>query len=652
MAWRIPVRICRDADSTHAESLRAYAHTFCRPSPTICVASAFFDLDPGHRDGILAHEIGHLLAGPKGNEEAADRAFEEATGVRIRYRDGDNGRCLQWLPPDDRRRLLGVFEFDFSGKRREVDAPDGDDVRFFVQSDGVRAELGSLEHAESVADVDREADVWAQEGRRRLGWRPLTRNPRHPRGALVPPEMQRIHGVDIRGRRRKNADDRLSRTAVVDGDGRPLVVYHATNRKFERFYPYSHFGSRASARDRARDLAEFSEDVVGRDAGRFRVHAVYLNIENPLRMQDLADVDAATGLPMNEAWERFFERNDLDQEAWDELTADEQDSYDEAPRPRGWEGEESVGTTLLEMGVIDMDEFDEKGRSNEGAFELLAEKGHDGIVYDNVVEDPGSESWINFREDQVMPASDPQELPSPRVMSNPQADADATALVQAAHETGAGGMVIRPGGKVSFVKNLGWLLKHAGKHLIRLVEIVTPVPGSNSAGLVVRFDDGTSYVALWASSSVLWDWLDRPVLHGAPAVWHDTAMGISSEGTIEKGMSGKPRGVLPNPDDDGRYFFVHACPGSTYEDIRDLRDSERRISRRTFAKKLAPGQWEWIRRELGYDRRLPISKADWQIPYFKGVYRGVPAVFLEHSRIEYIFTLDGCMGPTKAPRGG
>lgn len=187
MAWRIPVRICRDADATHAGSRRAYAHTFCCDPPTICVSSAFFDLSPGHRDGILAHEIGHILAGHDGDEEAADRAFEEATGVRIQYRDGEFGRCLQWLPEDDRRDLLGVFEFEFSGVRSDVKTPERDDVRFFVKSDGVKAELGSLEEAEALAAHDPGADVWAQEGRRRLGWRPISRNPRVKDAWKTPP---------------------------------------------------------------------------------------------------------------------------------------------------------------------------------------------------------------------------------------------------------------------------------------------------------------------------------------------------------------------------------------------------------------------------------------------------------------------------------
>lgn len=178
---RFVVRICREADSTHRESLRAYAHTFHRPSPMICVSSAFFGLPVGHACGVLAHEIGHLLAGPKAGEEAADRAFEEATGVRIQYRDGQHGRCLQWLPANDRRRLAGVFEFDFGGVRRDLDEPDGDDVRFLADAPGGRIELATLRDAEAHAEEHPDVDVWAQEGRRRLAWRPLARNPQDAR---------------------------------------------------------------------------------------------------------------------------------------------------------------------------------------------------------------------------------------------------------------------------------------------------------------------------------------------------------------------------------------------------------------------------------------------------------------------------------------
>ena len=174
---RIKVRICNDADRAHKGSLRAYGHTFCKNGPVICVASEFFGLPNGHRDGILAHEIGHLLAGPDAGEEEADRAFEEETGVRILYKDGPSGRCLQWLDKKDGKALIGVFEFEFEGRAKDAPGPDGDAVRFFAKDADGKRELDSLEEAESVAAGDPDVDVWASEGRRRLGWRPMARNP-------------------------------------------------------------------------------------------------------------------------------------------------------------------------------------------------------------------------------------------------------------------------------------------------------------------------------------------------------------------------------------------------------------------------------------------------------------------------------------------
>lgn len=97
----------------------------------------------------------------------------------------------------------------------------------------------------------------------------------------------------------------------------------------------------------------------------------------------------------------------------------------------------------------------------------------------------------------------------------------------------------------------------------------------------------------------------------------------------------------------GRYHFVHACPDSTYEDIQALATTEKDISLATFRRAIGPSQWNEIRANLGYDRHFPITK-DWHVRYYKGVYRGVPCVFLRHSRIEHIFTLDGKLGPSHA----
>ncbi len=96
---------------------------------------------------------------------------------------------------------------------------------------------------------------------------------------------------------------------------------------------------------------------------------------------------------------------------------------------------------------------------------------------------------------------------------------------------------------------------------------------------------------------------------------------------------------------DGKFIFVHSCPDSTYGDMLGLTSSETSIELPTFRRAIGPEQWAWIQGFLGYDRSFPISR-DWHVRYGKATYRDVPAVFLRHSRIEHIFTLNGRMGPS------
>ena len=172
---------------------------------------------------------------------------------------------------------------------------------------------------------------------------------------------------------------------VVDANGQPLRLYHGTNAQgIVEFKAFSHFGTAQAANDRAEALYDFSENVVKRDPGAFQVIPVYLNIRHPLRMPDLADIDSQTGQSLSD-----FEGKD-----------DGEDHY-----ARGWESEEAIGQTLLEMGIMNIDDFEEHGRDNREALEWLRDStAYDGIVYRNVVEDPGNDSYIIFNPSQVRSA--------------------------------------------------------------------------------------------------------------------------------------------------------------------------------------------------------------------------------------------------------
>lgn len=101
------------ADSEHERSRRQYAHVFHLPA-TVCVSRAIVELPPNYKLGILAHEVGHLIAGPEASEEEADRAASDAGGFEILRVDSPWGGNLQYVASHE----LGVclsWLFSFFG---------------------------------------------------------------------------------------------------------------------------------------------------------------------------------------------------------------------------------------------------------------------------------------------------------------------------------------------------------------------------------------------------------------------------------------------------------------------------------------------------------------------------------------------------------
>jgi len=81
---KIMVKWCKIAEEDHKKQKREYCHTFHRKN-TICTCNAFYDLPDRYRLAILAHEIGHLLCGPDGNEDDANRKAIKLFRVEIYY---------------------------------------------------------------------------------------------------------------------------------------------------------------------------------------------------------------------------------------------------------------------------------------------------------------------------------------------------------------------------------------------------------------------------------------------------------------------------------------------------------------------------------------------------------------------------------------
>lgn len=183
-------------------------------------------------------------------------------------------------------------------------------------------------------------------------------------------------------------------SVVTNPDGSPKVLYHATNWDVEEFRPFTHVGTAQAANDRYAALIAMDDWINGTTGSNrrptdYRMYPVYVAMKNPLRMPDLASIDSSSGRLLAEIQE---EMDDPD--------------YDGSGHgyPRGWEGEEAIATTLLEMGIFTIDDFEE-ARSNRKALLKLRRMGYDGIVYQNDVEDPGSDSYIVFSPRQIKSVS-------------------------------------------------------------------------------------------------------------------------------------------------------------------------------------------------------------------------------------------------------
>jgi len=83
------------------------------------------------------------------------------------------------------------------------------------------------------------------------------------------------------------------------------------------------------------------------------------------------------------------------------------------------------------------------------------------------------------------------------------------------------------------------------------------------------------------------------------------------------------------------------CPGpNPGEAINDMKDGAREITRTTFLKHVVRRDLEMQEKSLGYvghhSQGLTMAQ-DWHVGYYKGHFRGKPAVFFTHSAIEHIF---------------
>jgi len=90
-------RFCNQCEDAHRTDRRLYSHALHIPG-AICWCQAAMDLEPNSLTGICLHEYGHLLAGNREDEVAAEAAADvlllERFEIKMQYR----GRhLLQWV---------------------------------------------------------------------------------------------------------------------------------------------------------------------------------------------------------------------------------------------------------------------------------------------------------------------------------------------------------------------------------------------------------------------------------------------------------------------------------------------------------------------------------------------------------------------------
>jgi hypothetical protein len=167
---------------------------------------------------------------------------------------------------------------------------------------------------------------------------------------------------------------------VVDDQGRPLVVYHATSseEEFSDIKAFTHFGTL--------DAASSFVPTGGMTSTynkwpKSRILPTYLKIESPLEVHDIDD-----------------KHNPI---IWLYLMADA-GTIDQSI-PEGLTNDWKTGYKTYDEEV--MDDIQDQWNT---VIHLMDEAGYDGYVYMNAHEDEGSWSWVPIRSNQIVSAIDAQ----------------------------------------------------------------------------------------------------------------------------------------------------------------------------------------------------------------------------------------------------
>ena len=77
-------------------------------------------------------------------------------------------------------------------------------------------------------------------------------------------------------------------------------------------------------------------------------------------------------------------------------------------------------------------------------------------------------------------------------------------------------IVLRPNQEPQTVKNLGWLIRNWQGIEYMGFNYYPDSKNMIDGELIAKFRNGTTYLTDYASLSVCWDWLNRPIFQGLP----------------------------------------------------------------------------------------------------------------------------------------
>jgi hypothetical protein len=209
---------------------------------------------------------------------------------------------------------------------------------------------------------------------------------------------------------------------VVDEDGEPMVVFHATEADFDTFdEDYVglgfHFGDEDQADARLKDRERLRQGMTGGAylrnyvsyAQGSNVMPVYLSIQNPLEMSDIGmwedSYEVARALVDQDIYKKLHNGNEL-LEIMDEAE-EKMNSFENYDVPIT----EDMDDDVAEMGWLQSPE--NKELLQEIRSKLMM-SGYDGIVYSNVIEGAG-DSWIALDPAQIKSATGNQGAYDPDV---------------------------------------------------------------------------------------------------------------------------------------------------------------------------------------------------------------------------------------------